>query len=86
MLEEISLAYPVQTFLAVGRIVDNLSAVLLAVPLEHLALDLGLDGFALFGDGPVRVRNLLSPPRSTNMVLKLALGCVNSSLRPIHAT
>ena len=50
--------YPVQTFLAVGRTGTCVSAVFLAVPLEHLALDFCLHRFTFFGDGPFWVRNL----------------------------
>ena len=45
--------YPVETFLAVGRTVDDFAAVFLAVPNEHLVLNLCLNRFAFLGDGPV---------------------------------
>ena len=36
------LAHPVKTFLAIGLAIARVPAVLLAVPLKHLVLNLGL--------------------------------------------
>ena len=48
------MANPVETFLAIGLIGAwwDFSAVLLAIPLEHLVLDFSLDRFAVLRNSP----------------------------------
>ena len=47
------LSHPVKTFLAIGLAIARVPAVILAVPLEHLVLDLGLYRFTFLRDSPV---------------------------------